>query len=268
MAADCVQVLYNTIGTGYNNTRRADPFLTQKLYGFLAPKPGNLFLDIGCGSGNYTVALADRGLSFYGVEPSEKMLELARCQNSHICWMQGTAEQMPAADGHFDGAIATLTMHHWTDLNKSMLELCRVLRPGGKLVCFTSTPAQMAGYWLNHYFPVMLDRSMRQMPAFERMEEALQPTDLRVTYTEKYLISDDLVDCFLYAGKNRPWLYLDENIRKGISSFQALANQTEVAQGLAALEADLANDQFTTIKERFNNDNGDYLFIIATKNEC
>jgi SAM-dependent methyltransferase len=259
------QILYNTIGVGYNNTRRADPFIAKKLFDHLSPQQGSAYLDIGCGTGNYTIALAEKGINFYGVEPSESMLALAREKNKTVMWRLGTAENIPATDAFFDGAIATLTVHHWVDLNGGMAEIQRVLKPGGRLVVFTSTPVQMQGYWLNHYFPDMLAKSIGQMPSLERIREALRAAGLHLLDTEKYFIPDDLQDCFLYVGKNRPELYLVEEIRKGISSFVALANKEEVEEGLTRLQADLAAGAFTAIRDKFSNDLGDYLFIIAQK---
>ena len=65
-----MEAIYDAIGTGYNSTRQADPYLTSRLLYFLKPQPGKLYLDIGCGTGNYTIALSNQGLNFTGVEPS------------------------------------------------------------------------------------------------------------------------------------------------------------------------------------------------------
>ena len=70
--------IYNTIGTGYNHSRRADPYITGRLLALLQAVPGGGYLDIGCGTGNYTIALAAAGLGFTGVDPSEVMLLEAR----------------------------------------------------------------------------------------------------------------------------------------------------------------------------------------------
>jgi ubiquinone/menaquinone biosynthesis C-methylase UbiE len=258
-------ILYNSIGTGYNSTRRADPYITQKLFKFLSPQPNGLYLDIGCGTGNYTIALADMGLNFVGVEPSEKMLRVAGDKNDKVSWLLAGAEQIPVDDNLFDGAIATLTIHHWTDIEKAFTEIYRVLKHGGKMVLFTALPQQMKGYWLNHYFPKMLEASILQMPSFDMIKDAADAAGFVICATDKYFISDDLEDLFLYSGKNKPELYLDAAIRKGISSFSALANAEEVEDGLLKLQGDLDTGRFKDIKEKYDNDLGDYMFIIAEK---
>lgn len=82
-----------------------------------------------------------------------------------------------------------------------------------------------------------------------------------ITKTEKYFVKVDLQDQFLYSGKNKPEIYFDANIRKGISTFSSLANSEEVKEGLKKLKTDIKNKLFERIKEKYLNDIGDYLFI-------
>lgn len=258
-------VTYDKIGIGYNSTRQADPYLLVRLLSHLQPKADRLYLDIGCGTGNYTISLANKGFNFVGVEPSKKMLNEAKSQNQDIIWLNGTAEQIPANDKAFDGIVGTLTIHHWADLEKAFTELNRVLAENGRLVLFTSSPEQMKGYWLNHYFPKMLDSSIIQMPSLAEIQQAIAQKALKITSVEKYFIKDDLKDCFLYVGKNNPERYFDEQIRHGISSFSSLANIEEVKQGLSKLRNDIENQTFDKIKDQYANELGDYLFLTIQK---
>jgi len=258
-------IKYDQIGREYNATRSADPYITGRLLYHLQPEQGRLYLDIGCGTGNYTIALAEKGLSFVGVEPSDRMLGAARSRKGDINWVQGTAEQIPAGDNVFDGIVATLTIHHWTDLKKAFAEVGRVLSGNGRLVLFTSTPEQMEGYWLNHYFPRMLRASMAQMPSLADIREAMGPAELEIRDIEQYFVKDDLQDCFLYVGKNNPRLYFDETIRQGISSFSSLASPREVEQGLLQLRSDIDNHRFDRVRKHYENESGDYLFLVISK---
>ena len=260
------EILYNKIGDSYNTTRKADPFITAQLIDLLGLRAGSLVLDIGCGTGNYTIALATAGLKMIGVEPSEKMLKTARTRHQQIQWMKGRAEQIPLADDSVHGIVGTLTLHHWTTIEQTFKELCRVLKAGGRLVFFSSDPQQMKGYWLNHYFPDMLQQSIRQMPSFQTIRKAAVLAGFEVNKPLPYDVQDNLQDQFLYVGKNNPELYFNESIRQGISSFAALAYAEEVKQGLAALRADLDQGRFAAIKKQYENQGGDYLFIQAKKN--
>jgi len=260
-----MEAAYNTIGKGYNLTRGADPYLVSQLLHFLQPQTGKPYLDIGCGTGNYTIALSNLGINFTGVEPSEIMLEAARSAGKHVNWLAGTAEQIPAKDGSFNGVMATLTIHHWKNIGLAFKEIYRVTETNGKFVLFTATPKQMQGYWLNHYFPNMLQSSINQMPGLESIETELANAGFKKITTEKYFIKEDLQDYFLYAGKLNPMLYLDEKMRAGISSFVALANSEEVAAGISELKADIDSGKFENIKAEYENEIGDYLFVVAEK---
>lgn len=258
--------LYNTIGDGYNTTRRPDPFITERLFSLLSPVPNKLYLDIGCGTGNYTTKLAERGVRLYGVDPSETMLHEARIKSAAVTWLTGTAEHIPVDNSTFSGALATLTLHHWNNLGAAFLELARVLQPDGTLVVLTATPEQMQGYWLCHYFPIMMQASVEYMPSFSRIEQAAADAGFAITKTEQYTVHSGLQDLFLYAGKHNPKLYFEAAVRQGISSFASLSHADEVEHGLAKLRADIDSGVFAEVAQRYANDRGDYLFIVFQKN--
>ncbi|PWH81490.1 class I SAM-dependent methyltransferase [Algibacter marinivivus] len=256
---------YDTIGINYNETRSADPYITEQLLKKLKPKAFGLYLDIGCGTGNYTNEFNKHGYRFIGIDPSDEMLKKAKQKNKNIDWKLGKAENITLKTETLDGIIGSLTIHHWTDLGKSFTELYRVLKPKTNIVIFTSTPKQMKGYWLNHYFPKMLEDSMQQMPSLDTIEKTMTLAGFSEIKTEPYFIKPDLKDLFLYCGKQNPSLYLDAAIRHGISSFSSLANKDEVENGLEKLKKDIENNEINNIIQSYENNLGDYLFISGKK---
>lgn len=260
-----MEVKYNTIGIKYNRTRKADHYLAEQLLNHLDPNENGLYLDIGCGTGNYTNDLQKKGFQFIGIDPSIEMLEKARSKNQQIDWRIGTAEETGLTDCSINGIIGSLTIHHWPDLKKGFSELYRILKEEGRIVIFTSTPKQMKGYWLNHYFPKMLNDSILQMPSLENVENAMRNVGIEIIGIKKYSIKPDLQDQFLYCGKQNPKLYLDQNVRHGISSFSSLANKEEIEEGLAHLRTDIDNGKISEVIKSYENELGDYLYIIGRK---
>ncbi len=256
---------YDDIGVNYNVTRKADDFLVERLLTHLNPKPNGLYLDIGCGTGNYTSKLQEKGLNFIGVDPSKRMLEKAKLQNPNIDWQQGHAEHLNLNAISIDGIIGSLTIHHWKDLKKGFKALYRVLKKEGHMVIFTSTPKQMTGYWLNHYFPKMMQDSMVQMPSLEVIKNIMKQIGFSSINTELYSVKPDLKDLFLYSGKHNPNLYLNPKVRQGISSFSSLANAKEIETGMQQLKNDIDTHKIDDIIKSYENDFGDYLFIMASK---
>lgn len=260
-----MEAKYDKIGTDYNLTRKADKYLVERLLEHLNPQKEGIYLDVGCGTGNYTIELQKRGFQFIGIDPSEKMLEKAKNKNREIDWKIGTAEKTNLPKNSVHGIIGTLTVHHWTNLNKGFLELESVLKPSGKIIIFTSTQKQMKGYWLNHYFPKMLHNSILQMPSLKSIKEAMTNAGFERIELAKYFIRPDLEDKFLFCGKQNPELYFDEQIRKGISSFSSLANRKEVKQGLLQLRQDIDSGKIEEVINSYASKLGDYLFVIANK---
>ena len=74
--------LYDQIGVGYDTTRRADPGIVQTILRLLDVPAGSRCLDIACGTGNYTIALAEAGLNVTGVDVSQQMLTAAQAKPS------------------------------------------------------------------------------------------------------------------------------------------------------------------------------------------
>lgn len=257
--------VYDKIGVGYNSTRQADPYLADRFYHHIHPTKKGLYLDIGSGTGNYTIAMHQKGLNMTGVEPSNEMIQVARNRNQEINWVQAAAESIPIENETFDGIIGCLTLHHWNDIGKGFRELYRVLKPSGRMVFFTSSPEQTSGYWLKHYFPVTMKNSSVALPAVDLLIELANLAGFTLVGTEKYFIQDDLKDGFLYLGKYTPEIYLDENTRKGTSGFSLLANKNEINRGLVQLADDIKNNKIDDIIKAHENDLGDYMFICFEK---
>ena len=104
---------------------------------------GRRILDVGCGAGPLLAELRDRGAVVTGVEPSAKMLDLARQRlGDGAALHQGGlgGDPLPFPDGAFDDAIACLVLHYLEDWKAPLAELRRVLVPGGRLIVVVNHP--------------------------------------------------------------------------------------------------------------------------------
>lgn len=144
--------IYNQIGQIYDTTRRADSYIAGRLVKFLEIDPKSIYLDVACGTGNYTIALADEGGSWFGVDQSSEMIEKARAKSVDVNWHIADITSLPFTEGSFNGAVCTLAIHHFSELISTFREVRRVLN-AGKFVVFTSTSEQTGNYWLAEYFP-------------------------------------------------------------------------------------------------------------------
>lgn len=254
--------LYDDIGSTYVSTRTADPAILATLAARLQINLQRQYLDVACGTGNYTRALATLGGRWHGVDNSEVLLTSARALDRGVSWHLADAANLPFENLTFDGAVCTLAIHHFADLLEPFREVRRVLR-SGSFVLFTGLSEQMEHYWLCHYFPTMMRRSTEAMPTQELVRRKLDSAGFARVDFLPYLVAPDLADLFLYAGKDRPHMYLDPGVRANISSFARLCSPGELQCGLAALDTDLRSGNFASVKAAYSSQDGDYAFFVA-----
>jgi ubiquinone/menaquinone biosynthesis C-methylase UbiE len=267
MSMSAAGAIYNTIGKSYNVTRKADPYIADRVYRLLEARPGGDYLDIGCGTCNYLAVMESYGLNMTGIDPSETMLDAARSRGLSARLIRAGAESIPLPDDSCDGAIAMLTVHHWNDLATGLEQLHRVVKKGGKVVFFTYTPEQVRGYWLAHYFPEMIGQGASGIPSFEKMKALLELAGFGAIQAFPYFVTDDLQDKMMYAYKLQPEKYLEEEVRRNTSGFALANNQEEIASGLRLLSQDIASGRIRQVMAQYENEFGDYLFITAVNSD-
>lgn len=257
--------IYDRIGKIYDATRRADSYLVSRLAHHLEIRTGGMYLDAACGTGNYTIALAEKsGGDWFGIDQSAGMIETARTKDIDdlIEWRMADVAALPFEKEIFDGAICTLAIHHFKNLEAAFGGMRRVLKDDSRFVIFTSLPAQTRQYWLAEYFPAAIEKSAEWLPDLKTITDALQNAGFTDIETESYSVSEELEDLFLYSGKFKPELYLDEKFRANISTFALLAEPSEVESGVERLRADIASGKINELIERHRSSD-DYLFVVA-----
>jgi len=103
--------------------------------------PGLDALDAACGTGRQAELLHSLGCSTVGVDRSEAMLDVARGKLPEVRFEIGDVEHVPFGDEAFDLAVVSLALCHLTDPSDAVIELARVLRPGGTLVITDPHPS-------------------------------------------------------------------------------------------------------------------------------
>ena len=256
--------LYDRIGVGYDTTRQADPYLLSRLIHHLRPDSKGRYLDLGSGTGNYTIAMHRAGVPICGLELSPTMLKRAKEKDPAVAWHNGSAEAIPFRSESFDGATCTFVHHHIADPIVAFRDVRRVLKPSARLVILNGTAEQLRHYWLNEYFPLALAKANAPYERFEAVE-MLKLAGFSIECEEKYEVRPDLKDMFLYCGKNRPEMYLDPAIRSGISTFADAPDAGEIERGVKRLADDIASGRIAGVMRSYAYDGGDYMFTVAVK---
>lgn len=215
------EAVYDTLGIDYARYRQPDPRIAALLTEALGS--ARSVLNVGAGAGSYEPS----GLDLVAIEPSAEMVRQRPSSSASV--LRAVAEDLPFQDRSFDVAIGILTLHHWSDWRRGLLEMRRVTR--GRVVLLTYDP-EYPGFWLTEqYFPEIPALDRRTMPTLTAISEVLGPLEVR-----RVPIPKDCTDGFLGAYWSRPERYLDAGVRQAISAFAMIPN---VEVGIQRLAADL-----------------------------
>ncbi|GLY83481.1 class I SAM-dependent methyltransferase [Actinoallomurus iriomotensis] len=220
---------YETHGAGYAVRRRTDPRIAAYVHSALGD--ARTVINVGAGAGSYEPT--DRQVT--PVEPSASM----RAQRpAHLApALDAVAEDLPFPDDAFDAAMATVTIHQWSDTDAGLRELRRVSR--GPVVILTFDGDALDLLWLAEYVPELIAAERRRYPDIEHVRQVLGGT---ATVTP-IPIPIDCVDGFTEAYYARPERFLDPLVRKSQSAW-GFVDQPAIDRGVERLRTDLADGEW------------------------
>lgn len=119
-----------------------DPCMRNDVYTFIAilSKVGDYVvpqkvLDVGCGNGYFLKYVSlTRDWELFGVDQSEKAIEVARSRVPEAQLFTADVEKLPFRDNGFDIVFCMETLEHLSRPERAINEMKRVVRPGGKIV--------------------------------------------------------------------------------------------------------------------------------------
>jgi demethylmenaquinone methyltransferase / 2-methoxy-6-polyprenyl-1,4-benzoquinol methylase len=121
--------------------------------------PGASALDVACGTGDLAIELARRvgpAGSVVGADFSDAMLDRARAKSGGVEWEWADALALPYEDDRFDAATVGFGARNFSDLDRGLAEMVRVVRPGGRVVVLEITTPQRPP--LSTFFSIWFDR--------------------------------------------------------------------------------------------------------------
>lgn len=184
---------YNQLADAYGRNRKLHPLVLERLIELVALATTSKVLEIGCGTGNYTWAIAARtGASCIGVDPSREMLRIARGNSAYpeqgrgpteinVTFLKGAAEDLPLPDRTFDLAFSVDVIHHVQRRDEAAREAFRVLQPGGVAVIVTESEDDIRQRMPQvTYFPETIDVELARYPALDVIERELVDAGFQV----------------------------------------------------------------------------------------
>lgn len=119
----------------------------------IGPVKGKKVLEVGCGGGQNTIALARKGAEAVGVDPSKAQIahacHLAKTCNADATFVTASAEGLPFTSEYFDVVLSSHAFEYVYDIEKAFTEVYRVLKVDSIFVLCTNHPYFIAvGYYL------------------------------------------------------------------------------------------------------------------------
>jgi len=105
--------------------------LGAEVLGWLAPRPGERILDLGCGDGALTARLAEAGSEVVGIDMSADFLAAARARGLDARRINGEELEF---DAEFDAVFSNAAMHWMLDQDRVIAGVAAALKPGGRFV--------------------------------------------------------------------------------------------------------------------------------------
>jgi cyclopropane fatty-acyl-phospholipid synthase-like methyltransferase len=161
----------------------------QSIYDFIGTvmKPHHSVLEVGCGTGNYTVPVARRCKEVLAVDSSPEMLEYLqdRLPREGLANVEARLGQLPdrlgATPGEFDGAMVIGVLNYAEDLKQSLQMLASVLKPGGWAVF--NVPVPTIEGWI-YAFSEFLNRRRAFLLSPAEIVRLTESTSLQVEMTD------------------------------------------------------------------------------------
>ena len=190
---------------------------------------GKRFIDLGCGTGRWTIPIARRtGCEAVGLDSSEAMLAKARAKDDRglVTWMHGDCEKLRLEQDGFDCALMSLMMHHLEDHLSTFRGVLRILRPGGVFLIRQGTLEDILRDPMHRFFPEAVTIDRRRTPFRSEIECWLDEAGFNPVKVETF-------KQHTYSSNMR----LLEEIEKRVCSALRIIDDEAFAAGLARFKA-------------------------------
>lgn len=128
----------------------------------------SIILDMGCGTGIYTVGLRDHtSATTCGLDPSAGMLSQAKEKTRFIHWINAVGERLPIRSGVFDCIFSSQVWHHITERQDTANECGRTLNTDGMVVIRTISHEQLRRKVVFEFFPEIMENQLGVYPSNE-----------------------------------------------------------------------------------------------------
>lgn len=199
---------------------------------YVEATPIDTILDLGCGTGRFSEALAVRfDAGVIGIDPSKRMLEQAQKKrhDRRIRYESGRGESIPLPDNSVDLIFMSMIFHHFDNPRLAARECRRVLRNGATCFMRAGTHDRISSYPYVDFFPESRPILEECLPTNTFVREVFEAAGFRTTTVE--IVTQEIAPSYAaYA----------EKLSAGADSVLARLSPNELAAGMQTLRSHAA----------------------------
>ena len=167
----------------------------KDLINMMAPSKDKKLIDVACGTGDigklYLKKIDDQG-SVFNIDPNKNMIDEGKkrfANKKNILWRVESAEKLTFKDNYFDYYTISFGLRNTKDINKSLKEAYRVLKPGGRFLCLEFSKIENSN--LNFFYK----KYSKLIPQIGKLIVGeKEPYEYLVESIEKFLNQDQLIE--------------------------------------------------------------------------
>ncbi len=225
---------YDRLAADYARHRTTHPGVLDRLIQRGEVTAASRILDVGCGTGNYAVALVDlTGCEAWGLEPSEGMRGTAQARLPEGRVFAGRAERLNIPGEPFDLVFSVDVIHHVGDRAAYHREAFRILKPGGRFCTVTDSEEIIRHRApLATHFPETVEVELQRYPPIADLRGMMAEAGFAGIEEETVSLSFPLIDVQKYRDKAYSSLHLisGDAFERGIARLERdLREQGSVA---------------------------------------
>lgn len=224
-AKGCESVIdYNQLAVDYATHRKVHPEVVHSLVSDARLTANSHVLDIGCGTGNYAMAVHEAvGCHCWGIDPSIEMLALAAPESTSVHFQLGGAEELDFDDGSLDFVFSVDVVHHIVDHFNAFREARRVLDSGGRICTVTDSEWIIRNRLpLAAYFPDTIEVDLARYPSLATLKQVMAQVGFVAIDHQTVHLPYQTTDIQIYRDKAFSCLHFipDDVFRDGIASME------------------------------------------------
>lgn len=227
--------------SSYKKYRRADKRLVDKIEELLHLKIDSVIVDIGAGTGNYSQALIEKGYTVISVEPEGQMRKNG--VSNEINWVDSFVENIELPNNVATGVIIINAVHHFSNVEKGLKEIYRIMRKGGELLIFTFDPNVAKQLWLFDYWPSLKKYEDENYEDIDCIKHLISKIFKEKVEEHIFEIPYDFEDVFSAATWRRPHILLEKEARTAMSLFNH-SKSDYIEEGITMLRDDLTSGKW------------------------